>query len=480
MSNVHYVYEQYADINDKDQTIGGIKTFTSFPVFATSTQLPTTNGQFATKYYVDNVGAGGFTAGNVMASSGLKVFGTSPEKVGVDFVTTSAGITDAWKIPMLRQSDGYLDSSFGGAAGGIAQLDANQKVVQNPASATSTPTANMIPIANASGTLNSSWLPLLYSFFGTGQDGDITVSVSTTLTRDYYYNNLTINTGVVLNPGGYKIYVKNTLTFVGTGKIAANGNNGSAAVNETKGNGGTVLTNGTIFGSSYAGGGFSGVASDGVGGSGTSASTTNPSIGVAGGNGGAGGSTNGKAGGGGGTSATTSAKLFPYDIFTAFNLIQPGTTIYQLQGSSSGGGGGSGGLDDCAAGTSWAGGGGGGATSGGAVSVYAKNVVTVNGNVYLQAIGGNGGNGGDARTTGTPDPAGGGGGGGAGSGGTIVLVYFSKTGTGTIDVSAGTPGTGGAAVTGDASCGSPRNVANAGASGSVGIAGKEYSLQISL
>jgi hypothetical protein len=58
-------------------------------------------------------------------------------------------------------SHATIDTFIGSKAGvnGIASLDANSKVVQDPANATSTPTANKIPIANASGKLDS-WITL--------------------------------------------------------------------------------------------------------------------------------------------------------------------------------------------------------------------------------------------------------------------------------------------------------------------------------
>ena len=71
------------------QTATGIKTFTNFPVMSSATGLPTTNGQLATKYYVDTVGAGGFTSANVSTTRGLSVDGSSPEKVGVNASTTT-------------------------------------------------------------------------------------------------------------------------------------------------------------------------------------------------------------------------------------------------------------------------------------------------------------------------------------------------------------------------------------------------------
>lgn len=52
--------------------------------------------------------------------------------------------------------------------------------------------------------------------YGTGLDGNVTISVNTSLSSDMYYNNLTINSGVTLNPNGFRIFVKNTLAVNGT------------------------------------------------------------------------------------------------------------------------------------------------------------------------------------------------------------------------------------------------------------------------
>lgn len=69
------------------------------------------------------------------------------------------------------------------------------------------------------------------SVYGTGMDGDATLNGSTTvlgmapssnvytMTRDLYFDDLTINAGVRLNPAGYRIFVKNVLTFAGNNSI---------------------------------------------------------------------------------------------------------------------------------------------------------------------------------------------------------------------------------------------------------------------
>ena len=51
--------------------------------------------------------------------------------------------------------------------------------------------------------------------FGNGEDGDVTITTDTSLTGDMYYSNLTINSGATLNPNGFRVFVKNTLTLTG-------------------------------------------------------------------------------------------------------------------------------------------------------------------------------------------------------------------------------------------------------------------------
>ena len=71
------------------------------------------------------------------------------------------------------------------------------------------------------------------SVYGTGADGDAVLDGTTTvlsmapalvtgdfvytMTRDMYFNDLTINASVRLAPNGYRVFVKGTLKFVGAG-----------------------------------------------------------------------------------------------------------------------------------------------------------------------------------------------------------------------------------------------------------------------
>lgn len=230
------------------------------------------------------------------------------------------------------------------------------------------------------------------AIFGDGSDGDVTISADTTLSRDMYYNNLTIDSGVTLNPNGYIICVKDTLTINGT--IARNGNNGGCP------SGGAALATNTIGGSG-AGGNGGALSSSGCSGQ----------NGYYGGAGGKGQDETYHAGGAGGSSPMCSI----------------GNPVILLPTNVGGAGGGGGG-----GGTSRQGAGGG--SGGGVICIYAKNIVF---NGTIEAKGGNGG-----------IPNGCGHAGGGGGGGYILLIYSSKTGSGSYDVS------GGAAGGGDAEAGS--------------------------
>lgn len=57
--------------------------------------------------------------------------------------------------------------------------------------------------------------------YGHGGDGDVVITSNTTITSDAFYNNLTVNAGVMLHTNGYRVFVKNTLTLNGNIGIGA-------------------------------------------------------------------------------------------------------------------------------------------------------------------------------------------------------------------------------------------------------------------
>jgi len=313
--------------------------------------------------------------------------------------------------------------------------------------------------------------------FGDGSDGDVTISGDTTLTSDMYYNNLTVDNGITLNTGGYRVFVKEILTNNGTisrvGVAGGNGNNAGGS-GGTGGTAGTALATGSIYGS-YAGkvggnGAEGGIPSCTINAqNGTAGASADKSIGLAGVAGGAGNGggnvsqcTTGTSGTGGTITGTILNSI--KNVTHALNLADFQTSLAVFKpspGSGSGGGGGAGkNVDNNANGNG--GGGGGSGSGGGIVSLFARRIVN-SGTITVK--GGNGGNGGDGTTaSGVGDAryyGGGGGGGGAGNGGAIIMVYSILTNSGSLIYTGGTGGTGG-----DNGLGTP---ADSGADGATGV-----------
>jgi hypothetical protein len=76
--------------------------------------------------------------------------------------------------------------------------------------------------------------PGAYSFlFGDGHDGDVVLTGSISLSRDMYYNNLTLSgtstVTPVLNTNSCRVFVRSKLTFMTTGSIRCDGTSGSDA-----------------------------------------------------------------------------------------------------------------------------------------------------------------------------------------------------------------------------------------------------------
>ncbi len=65
--------------------------------------------------------------------------------------------------------------------------------------------------------------------FGDASDGDVTISGTTTLTRDMFYNNITVNVGAILNTASFRVFYAGTLTNNGT--IQCLGGSGSGSTN---------------------------------------------------------------------------------------------------------------------------------------------------------------------------------------------------------------------------------------------------------
>jgi len=263
--------------------------------------------------------------------------------------------------------------------------------------------------------------------YGDGSDGSVTISSNTTLTSDKFYNNLTINSGITLNPAGYRIFVRGNLTIDGI--ISRNGNNGAdGVIDVSSGAGGAALATNTIGGSGKGGDG---------GNSPENGGNSNPGKGGNGGNGG----SDARPGEGDNCSVlsnkgivtlpTVGINAFPFCIM----LTNFPATDKILAGAGGGGG------------QAYAyftkGPGGGGGSGGGVIFIAAKKII-FNGSIEVK-----GGNGGAGKTSGGYV----GGSGGGGGGGFIVLIYNSKTGSGTTSSIGGTQGGGNGCPGGNGSAG---------------------------
>lgn len=223
-------------------------------------------------------------------------------------------------------------------------------------------------------------------YFGDGSDGDVVISTNTTLTRDMYYNNLTVNSGVTLTTGNYKIFVKETLT-----------NNGIIK--------GILLTNG---------GARKQWNEDGVNVGGN---------GFFGGNGGSGGG--GAAGGLGYIKSDDEAKdlIFFMNTKTVSNLSKTLPFIYAS--NVLGGGGGTSGNSKSSSSLYYGGKGGGG---GGIVFICARNITGTGSFDVAGEVGENSGGGGAT-------------GGGGGGGGCIIFFYETTSNSFTYNLNGGNGGT---------------------------------------
>ena len=244
------------------------------------------------------------------------------------------------------------------------------------------------------------------AIFGDGSDGNVTISSNTDLTRDMFYDDLTIDNTYTLSTKGYRIFVKGILTNNGT--IERTGNNTSSSL------GGAALTAGSLGESAKGGNGRAGGA--GVGFPGDSLTSS------FGGNGGGGGATTGYNGGSGGTTTAPTAaiggfKTLPFAVI----LKEIESTVIKITGGAGGGGG--------ARRAGGGGDGGGGGGGGGVLLIVAKTIINSSGTISA--------NGGDGANGSLPE----GGGGGGGGGGVLILIYNSLT-TGTETANGGAFGTG--------------------------------------
>jgi hypothetical protein len=277
--------------------------------------------------------------------------------------------------------------------------------------------------------------------YGDGSDGIITldgtvaapigmtkVGTVYTLTRDFFADTLTVTGATTqLKLGGFRLFVRNTLTTSGGASVNSDGTAGSTNV------GGTAPAAGTVHASASQAGATASNTSDSVG---IAAAAVTNSFGGAGGAGGAVSLPNPRAGGVGGTVAVPtgngSLRLVSVPHLGYFVALAAGAVSHTPY---VGGGGGGGGAAGTAAGTSSGGGG-----AGAGVAIICARVLNL---ASVGDIRANGGAGAAATVSGGQQ-----GGGGGGGGGVLILIYASSNLTGFSAATNAAGGAGGASAGG--------------------------------
>ena len=237
-------------------------------------------------------------------------------------------------------------------------------------------------------------------FYGTGVDGGVTISGSTTLTADMYYNNLEVTGTLICS--NFRVFVAGTLS--GNGAIHTDGTDATSASAPA------TWAAGTLGGGCVGGNG------------GTAAGTQAAAVTFRiGGNGGAGGTGTSGAGGAAQTGTDPTAAGGGSKIKNDLLAVMRGYSL-NYAGVLRAGMGGSGGGGDGTAG-------GGGGSGGGQAQVFAYRTT------FTGVISAKGG-------AGFTPAAGNRGGGGGGGGGIVVVVTGSATQTFTTNVAGGTGGSG--------------------------------------
>lgn len=435
--------------------------------------VPLLNGLFSSVTIMTQQGATFAPGGNVDASAGTLVLagaqGTgSGLGSSVIIATAPAGgsgtsinphvnrleITQSGETRFLGSTSGYV---------GVSSPDSPTSyslVLPSSQGASNTVLTN-------DGSGNLSWQaagggggnPNAAEWFGPGFDGDLTLTSATytggplsngILTRDAYFNNLTISGAGRILTNGWRIFVRGTLDISGAAGVAITStvNAGGSATTNVGGLAGTAAYFPRTVGSTlvgYAGG--SGGNTAGTTGNGVvstsftimqgglqSTSTTN----------GKGGNAGANVGGNGGilTGAAVPVNYFGVTQELTHSLGGPTFNKFNVPGGIGGVGGGGGAGD----GTNAGGGGGGGGASGGVIYIAADTINRSSSNA-VGTIAANGGTGGNGATRATGN-VGGGGGGAGGGGGFIYVLYRSLTGSSATNLITANGGNGGTAGNG--------------------------------
>lgn len=281
-------------------------------------------------------------------------------------------------------------------------------------------------------------------YFGDGSDGDLTSSSgTTTLTRDMYYNNVTLSGTAVIETANWRLFIYGTLDISAAPAnciINSSGNGGNSTTTGAGAAPAAISTGGSVPSSAGLGriGRTGGPAAGLTGNSSNSNANSLSTTAKAKGTGSTGGAGSGGAGGASGTAGTgLVSPWLPRQAYYQNQPISPASFATQMTGGGAdNAGAGSGGGDGTA------GGGSGGSGSGGYIIWICANTVNRGGSTGAACINAKGGNGGNGGTP-TAGNRGGGGGGPGGDGGWVYMIVGSTTGSTGTNIIAANGGNGG-------------------------------------
>lgn len=309
--------------------------------------------------------------------------------------------------------------------------------------------------------------------FGSGADGNlVAAATTTTLTRDTYYDNITLTGTARINTNGWKLFWKGVCDLSGAqaNAIHCDGNAGGAAAGLAAGAAGAAVGAGSLRLSADGQGIIGSVGTNA--GAGTTDGTTNSNTAANGwgGNGGAGAiggatATGGSQGGQPGTGANVTTKFASPQYSTERHMLYRGALL------SCGAGGGTGGAGRGGSSASQSGASGGSGGGGGCLFACGR-VLTTGASTPAECISANGGKGGNgaAAVLGGATRCGGGAGSGGGGGGLAFVIVGSRVGAAVANLISCRGGNGGNG--GDGAGAAPTGIAGGGGGGGAGGSGQ--------
>ena len=200
MSNVNYVYKNFVD-KDSDETVGGKKTFSTYPEYSTPNSLPTLDGQLSTKKYVDGVAIAGAPDSSTTVK-GIVKMSTAPVSA-VDPIAVGNNDT---RVPTQGENDALV--------GTVGTPSTTNKYVTND---DTTGTGKVLRTTNS-----------YMHFGGTGSNGSLAISSGTTT--------------IDLASARVKVLNYTSISITGTGKLAFTNPNTNGTIIIIKSQGDVTLT----------------------------------------------------------------------------------------------------------------------------------------------------------------------------------------------------------------------------------------------